>query len=102
MRINNEKGIMSMTRKRFIKLLMEEGYSRNSANNIANSVLKDGYSYAEGYDQINRLLPLVQAMIPNVIDFIEKATTAIAKVATAVVEAARAAVDAFSAAMSQT
>lgn len=92
----------SMTRKRFIKLLMAEGYSRNGANDIADDALKDGYSYAETYDQITRLLPLVQAITPEITDAIKKATEAIAKVVTATVEAAGAFIDAFTAAMGRT
>ena len=91
-----------MTRKRFIKLLMSKGYSRNGANEIADGVLKDGYSYAEAYDQITRLLPLVQAITPEITDAIKKATEVIAKVATATVEAARAFIDAFTAAVGRT
>jgi hypothetical protein len=91
-----------MTRKRFIKLLMAKGYSRNGANEIATDVLKDGYTYAEAYDQLTRILPLVQAITPEVTDAIKKATEAIAKVATATVEAARAFIDTFTAAMGRT
>lgn len=89
-----------MTRKRFVKLLMAEGYSRNDANDIADEVLEDGFTYAEGYDHIARMLPLVQAMIPRVTDAIEKVTEAITRVATAAGKAVAA--EAFSAAMSQT
>lgn len=91
-----------MTRKRFIKLLMAEGYSRNSANNIAGDVLKDGRSYAEAYDQITRLLPLMQAMAAPIADAVKKMTEAIGRVTRAVAEAVSAAAEAFSAAMSQT
>ena len=34
-----------MTRKRFIKLLMADGYSRNKANSIARQAVADGYTY---------------------------------------------------------
>ena len=91
-----------MTRKRFVKLLMAEGYSRNDANDIADEVLEDGYSYAEGYDHIARMLPLVQAMLPAVSDVVHQAVETIGRLAGAVCEAASAAVKAFSAAMSQT
>ena len=38
-----------MTRKRFVKLMMAEGYSRNSANALAWQVAKKGISYQKGY-----------------------------------------------------
>lgn len=34
-----------MTRKRFVKLLMAQGYSRNKANRIARETVADGYTY---------------------------------------------------------
>ena len=91
-----------MTRKRFVKLLMAEGYSRNSANKIADDLRMDGYSYAEGYDHIVRLVPLVQAMIPVVADAARAAAEAIGKIARAACDAATAAIRAFNAAMIET
>ncbi len=91
-----------MTRKRFVKLLMAEGYSRNDANDIADEVLEDGFSYAEAYDHITRMLPLVQAILPAVSDVVHQAAETIGRLAGAVCEAASAAVKAFTAAMSQT
>ncbi len=38
-----------MTRKRFVKLMMAEGHSRNSANVLARQVGKKGISYQRGY-----------------------------------------------------
>jgi hypothetical protein len=37
-----------MTRKRFVKLLMSEGYSRNEANEMAKDA-REGYSYEVSY-----------------------------------------------------
>jgi hypothetical protein len=34
-----------MTRKRFVKLLMADGYSRNHANSIAREAIADGCTY---------------------------------------------------------
>lgn len=48
-----------MTRKRFIKLLMSQGYSRNEAVALAAQVPGSGQSYAETYiraDIYNRLV----------------------------------------------
>ncbi len=72
-----------MTRKRFVKLLMAEGYSRNGANKVAGATIRGGYSYAEGYAIVTKMLPDV------------------CRVARAVCNAARAAVEAFAAAMRQ-
>ena len=91
-----------MTRKRFVKLLMAEGYSRNSANEIADEALEDGFSYAEAYGYVIRLLPLMDALAGPLADAVTKATESIGRVAKAVSDAAIAAAKAFTAAMSQT
>ena len=44
-----------MTRKRFVKLLMAFGYSRNSANYIATIERHKGCSYSEAYDYIAKI-----------------------------------------------
>lgn len=38
-----------MTRKRFIKLCMLKGYTRNRAEKLAADVIADGMSYDQGY-----------------------------------------------------
>lgn len=38
-----------MTRKRFVKLLMADGYSRNKANSIAKQAIADGDTYGVRY-----------------------------------------------------
>ena len=38
-----------MTRKRFVKLLMADGYSRNEANKLATDVQYCGLSYSTAY-----------------------------------------------------
>lgn len=38
-----------MTRKRFVKLLMAQGYSRNDANSIAKQTVADGDTYGSRY-----------------------------------------------------
>lgn len=38
-----------MTRKRFVKLLMADGYSRNKANSIAKQTVADGDTYGARY-----------------------------------------------------
>lgn len=91
-----------MTRKRFVKLLMAEGFSRNGANKIAEDVRKDGLTYAEGYDMVIRLLPLIDSLTKSLPEAIRSATEAISKFATAIGEAAGAFVETFKAAMCRT
>ena len=38
-----------MTRKRFVKLLMADGYSRNKANAIARKTIADGNTYGSQF-----------------------------------------------------
>lgn len=91
-----------MTRKRFVKLLMAEGYSRNGANEIADEVLEDGFSYAEGYEYVMRMLTLVQETLQALSDEVHRSVEIIGRFAGAACDAVSAAVKAFSAAMSQT
>ena len=65
-----------MTRKRFVKLLMADGYSRNEANEFADDA-KEGYSYNFLY-----LLHCAMRDNPSFLEyFIEKVTNAIERVA---------------------
>lgn len=64
-----------MTRKRFVKLLMAEGYSRNEANEFADDA-KEGYSYKFLYS-----LHCVLRENPSFLEyFFEKVTNAIEKI----------------------
>lgn len=90
-----------MTRKRFVKLLMAEGYSRNSANNVADATIMCGYSYAEGYAHVTNLLPLIEAVAVRFGKAVQKFADSIDKCAKAMSEAASAAGKALYAAMSQ-
>ena len=91
-----------MTRKRFIKLLMAEGYSRNSANKIAEDVRNDGMTYAEGFDQATKMLPVIQDTLQRMMDAIQPVVDAIWRVSCALGEAVKAFHDTFQAAMSRT
>lgn len=44
-----------MTRKRFIKLCMSKGYSRNRAVEFADDVIADGMSYDQGMENVLRM-----------------------------------------------
>lgn len=91
-----------MTRKRFVKLLMAEGYSRNSANKIAQDVLADGMTYAEGFDQVTRMLPVIQEALQRMSEAIQPVVDAIWKTSCALVEAVKAFSDTFLAEMGRT
>ena len=62
-----------MTRKRFVKLLMARGYSRNEANKRAWDVVYDGGSYDRAYAEIVVACSLLDA-IP---DFVANVSSAI-------------------------
>lgn len=62
-----------MTRKRFVKLLMADGYSRNKANSIAKQTAADGDTYGSQYWYLqfgnqfpDVALPELKAAIENV------------------------------------
>lgn len=60
-----------MTRKRFVKLLMSKGYSRNGAINIANHVPTSGITYKRMYiitTAFNNMCDGIIAAIPTVIE----------------------------------
>lgn len=68
-----------MTRKRFVKLLMADGYSRNQANSIARETAADGYTY-----DFQLLYLRVQNDFP---DFsLKELKSAIKKIADAIIE----------------
>ncbi len=56
-----------MTRKRYVKLLMAKGYSRNEANAKAKVVVEKGGVYAsEYYEQFNIFADLCRLIYPLV------------------------------------
>lgn len=58
-----------MTRKRFVKLIMARGYSRNEANELARAVVEDGGSYEREYAKIFVALSMLDVM-PNFVECI--------------------------------
>ena len=60
-----------MTRKRFVKLLMAKGYSRNTANGMATLAQAKGYSYEKAYRG--------ETAIPNLVDSLAPAIAAMAE-----------------------
>lgn len=51
-----------MTRKRFVKLLMAQGYSRNSANATARITQASGRTYQETYNVLTAFSRLSKAL----------------------------------------
>ena len=89
-----------MTRKRFVKLLMADGYSRNHANSVAASAQRCGMKYSNAYNLEQALLAAkidftkinIDAMceaIRQIVDMATKVSLAIAKAAGAFAKAFR-------------
>lgn len=54
-----------MTRKRFIKLMMSQGYTRNQCERMANNVTKTGYSYRETYNLVMGFRSVLHRVYPG-------------------------------------
>lgn len=78
-----------MTRKRYIKLMMSKGYSRNEANNAVRKIQAEGGSYADYAiltcisatqveDVMRSVCEAVNALVPAVIKFAEAVAAAAA------------------------
>lgn len=80
-----------MTRKRFVKLMMAEGYSRNSANALARQVVKEGISYHKGYRAVTAWSRLTKKLKEALVPF----TEAVRKIGQAFAEVSRAAKQAY-------
>ena len=64
-----------MTRKRFKKLLMAQGYSRNEVSQIAEEISANGKTYAEGYAAFNAFTELFTAGLSDIVERISKTIT---------------------------
>lgn len=60
-----------MTRKRFVKLLMSEGWNRNSANAIAGIVREKGFSYQIASNAVPTVLAF-EKIVDTIRDITEK------------------------------
>jgi hypothetical protein len=80
-----------MTRKRFVKLLMSEGYSRNEANSIAADARIRGLAYSTAYKAVQVThdagINLTDIDIDAVCDAIRKVAEAAMKIASALANA---------------
>ena len=90
-----------MTRKRFVKLCMANGYSRNAANRIAEKVSNEGKTYADAYKAAAAVTKLVVALTPALSEAVENFTKAVSKMARAFAEGAAAFTKSFQAAMAE-
>lgn len=81
-----------MTRKRFVKLLMGRGYSRNDANLMAQEVVNNELSYEDGYfaakvndgdseamEKIWEVVGLINEIIPTVVEAVNAAIPEMAR-----------------------
>lgn len=90
-----------MTRKRYIKLCMSRGYSRNEAQALASLVRSEGLSYADAFDED---CATAGAVLPSFEDFaraVQELAAAAQIVAEAIAEGMAAFVYAFTAAMNR-
>lgn len=80
-----------MTRKRFIKLCMSKGYSRNRAEKLAADVIADGLSYDQGYASVRWMINIdwadLCASMSSTIEVIAEATRKLAIAAGQAIEA---------------
>ena len=80
-----------MTRKRFIKLLMADGYSRNDANTLAADARSYGMMYSNAYNLEHKLagakLDLKKVNIDAMVDAIRNIVDVASQVATAIYKA---------------
>ncbi|SCJ78807.1 Uncharacterised protein [uncultured Flavonifractor sp.] len=83
-----------MTRKRFVKLIMARGISRNEANELAGRVVDACVSYKDAYKAYTTSLP-------KVFDTIRTAVEAIQRVANAICIGMSAFAEAFSSALNR-
>ena len=88
-----------MTRKRFVKLCMAQGYSRNTANEIAAEYNAKGKTYADGYAEFEQCKKLLDMLVPALVKTMERVTKTIGKMAQAIGEGVAAFSNAFQAAM---
>lgn len=82
-----------MTRKRFVKLCMARGYSRNEAQELALDARQKGRSYAEAMG----IMDASRVVLPQITEYIAGAIAEIGRVAAAAAEGFAAALEAFSA-----
>lgn len=86
-----------MTRKRFVKLCMARGYSRNEAQELALDVRNDGRSYAEAMGMADA----ARIVVPQLAEAVAGAFASLGRMAAAAATGIAAACDAFSSAFNR-
>lgn len=86
-----------MTRKRFVKLCMARGYSRNEAQELALDARQKGRSYAEAMG----IVDASRVVFPQLAESLAGTIAEIGRVAAAVAEGLAAAAEAFFAAFNR-
>ncbi len=89
-----------MTRKKFIKLLMSQGYSRNEAEKTALVCRGKGMPYEGSYELLVQLKSVISTILPNIGVMVAEAVENIQRMARAVSGYWTETVKAFYAAMS--
>ena len=84
-----------MTRKRFVKLLMADGYSRNEANTAAAYARNSGIKYSTAYPAVSAAQPLRIKFDDATIEAVCYAVRSVADMAIKVASAMAKAVAAF-------
>lgn len=90
-----------MTRKRFVKLCMANGYSRNAANRIAEEISAKGKTYAETYKGIVAINTLSKWFGREFRDTVDRLSKSFGKLTKALSEGVAAFSKAVSAAMTE-
>lgn len=89
-----------MTRKRFIKLLMAQGYSRNEADCLAWQAMANAYSYEEAYAIVNiKTIVIPKLTTEQIQDIVQQINKAAWRICEAVCDGVTAFCKAFSARM---
>lgn len=82
-----------MTRKRFVKLLMSRGYSRNEANSRARAAVSAGFTYDCAYFAVrvetgeSEALEAVQAVLDRIVQVVKSWTETMWRLSKAIKEA---------------
>ena len=90
-----------MTRKRFVKLLMAQGYDRNEANEKALCVQREGGSYKEAYAAETDFLRSCKAMVDGICASVQRLSETIGRMAAAFSAGVAAFGEAYAEAMNQ-
>ena len=90
-----------MTRKRFIKLMMSQGYDRNKAYALAECARKNNITYKNGYKALEEVKRISYDMIPKLAEIMQPIIETVTRVVRACAEGVAAFATAYSNAMSE-